>query len=130
MLRAITLFLITSSLSVVAAASECWTVTDLKGQSVRAGNDYSFKEDSISSDLKLIINDKRSRAPGWKTTCTERSIDVVVCADMGKPNRAFRMEVWTLDRKNEKVTLLSTQTRLHILSGASLFVGSAKKGCE
>ena len=110
--------------------ANCWVVGDLKGQSVRAAENFEFDKDSLSERKYIIeIDDKSSSLTPTDLSCAALSDVTLFCGSL-KDSGASVFEVWTVHPEAKKVTFSNSRASYGVFDGASLFVGDILGECD
>ncbi len=109
-------------------ADECWAVTNIKGYSSYADDEYRFSQDGLPSAVVLCFTDEGGSVTGTDTRMVKFGNSTLAGFASNKDIELF--EIYQLDREKKKV--LYTKSRIGTKSVAptlsdvvSSFVGDA-----
>lgn len=120
-----------SQYSIADIGDECWVVSNLRGYSAFADNDYKFETNGLSNNIVVCFGLKGGTVSGTDVQFVKFGKSTL--AGFGGNDKGNEMfEVYQLDRANRKMlytkTRIGTKTIAPLLSDTtSSFVGNAKK---
>ncbi len=110
------------------ANATCWKVTDIKGSSVRAAEDYEIANDGFSGrTFEINIKKSSGSVSPSNISCKPATETSLVCVDVSGDKLAI--ETWVVDESQKKLIHTKTISGYGAHDGGNLFIGKIIGRC-
>jgi hypothetical protein len=111
------------------AIADCWSVSDLKGYSVRDAEKYEISNDGFSGQaFELSINKNEGSVSPSNMKCRPTTARSLVCID--QKDGLSTIETWAVSPETGKAFHTKSINGYGRFDGANLFVGKLSQGCK
>lgn len=124
-----TILAVSAVFTPLAAAADCWVVTDLRGYSARAAHGYALSSDAFSGQsFEVAINGASASVSSSNMKCHSTSERSLVCIDV-RPGQST-IETWAIDPAAGKAFHTKAISGFGEFDGGNLFVGKVARRCK